>query len=131
MTPTPASVHSALRLAKGLTTASIKASMDSRKDSEKFDIQEERLENTPFSRNEALHDTPAAHHDGRIAQEKAADRKTGLTGTFQKLGNLPEWKVPGCGQLRGKALNDGIAWTSCLAFLMFGMSSNQIVPGTN
>ncbi|KAF3031566.1 hypothetical protein E8E12_002147 [Didymella heteroderae] len=120
MTPTPASMHSALRLAKGLTVASIKANMDSKKNSEKSDLHNERLENTPFSRKDALYDSPAAHHNERIAQEKAAGRKGGLPGMFQKFDILPEWNVPGCGQLRGKALNNGIAWASCLAFLMFG-----------
>lgn len=123
--PTPESVHSALRLAKGLTVASYNANMDSRKNSEKSDLQDERLENTPFSRNDALYDTTVAHHEERFAQDKAADRKGGIAGMFQKLGNLPEWNVPGYGQLRGKALNDGIAWASCLAFLMFGKTSNM------
>lgn len=125
MVPTPESVHSVLRLAKGLTVASINANMDSRKNSEKSDnLQDEHFENSPISRDDAIHDAPAAHHEERIAQEKAADSKGGVKGVFQKLGNLPEWNVPGCGQLRGKALNNGIAWASCLAFLMFGASSN-------
>jgi hypothetical protein len=95
--------------------------MDSRKNSEKSDLHDERLETTPFSPNDALYDTPATQHEEGVAQEKAADRRGGLAGMFQKLGNLPEWNVPGHGQLRGKALNNGIAWASCLAFLMFGM----------
>ncbi|KAJ4984323.1 hypothetical protein SVAN01_10164 [Stagonosporopsis vannaccii] len=95
--------------------------MDSRKNSEKSEkTQDEQYENAAFSRNDAIYDTPAAHHEERIAQEKAADRKSGTAGVFQKLGNLPEWKVPGFGRLRGKALNNGIAWASWLAFLMFG-----------
>lgn len=125
MAPTPESVHSVLRLAKGLTVASFHANMDSRKNSEKSEkTQDEHFENTPFSRNDALYDSPAANHEERIAQEKHADRKTGAAGIFQKLGNLPEWPVPGLGQLRGKALNNGIAWTSWLAFLMFGSYSS-------
>lgn len=67
MTPTPESVHSALCLAKGLTVASYNTNMDSRKNSEKSDLQDERLENTPFSRNDALYDTTAAHYEERIA----------------------------------------------------------------
>lgn len=62
MAPTPASVHGILRLAKGLTIASVKANMDSRKISEKSDLHSERLENTPVSRKDALYDTPAARH---------------------------------------------------------------------
>lgn len=121
MVPTPESVHSVLRLAKGLTVASINANMDSRKNSEKSDkLQDEHFENSSVLRDVAIHDAPAAHHEERIAQEKAAESKGGAKGIFQKLGNLPEWKVPGYGQLRGKALNTGIAWASCLAFLMFG-----------
>jgi hypothetical protein len=91
------------------------------KTSEKSDkLQDERHENMLLSRNDAMYNVPAAHHDERIAQEKAADRKGGMLGMFSKLGNLPEWNVPGYGQLRGKALNNSIAWASCLAFLMFG-----------
>lgn len=121
MAPTPESVHSALRLAKGLTVASFNANMDSRKNSEKSEkTQDEQYENAAFSGNEALYNTPAAYHEERIAEEKVADRKGGIAGVFQKLGNLPEWKVPGFGRLRGKALNNGIAWASWLAFLMFG-----------
>jgi|SRR5690242_16021831 len=121
MVPTPESVHSALRLVKGLTIASFNANMDSRKNSEKSErSQDEQYENAAFARNDALYDTPAAHHEERIAQEKAADRKSGIAGVFQTFGNLPEWEVPGFGRLRGKALNNGIAWASWLAFLMFG-----------
>jgi hypothetical protein len=57
-------------------------------------------------------------HQHRIEQERAVDRPKG---TFSKLGDLPEWNVPGkSGRLRGKALNTSISWVSCLAFLMFG-----------
>lgn len=91
------------------------------KNSEKSDkLQDERREDASFWRNDAMHNTPAADHEKSIARKKAADRKGGMLGMFQKLGNLPEWNVPGYGQLRGKALNSAIAWASCLAFLMFG-----------
>lgn len=130
MTPTPASVHGVVRLAKGLIIASIRANMDSRENSEKSDLGNEHLENTPSNRNDTLHGTTAAYHERRIAREKAANRKGELAGIFQKLGNLPEWNVPRYGQLHGKALNNGIAWASCLAFLMFGMSKNQSIYGT-
>lgn len=122
MAPTPESVHSALRLAKGLAIASFNANMDSRKNSEKSDkLQDEQLEDTLFSRNDTVYDAPGARREKKILQEKAANKKGGVAGIFQKLGNLPEWDVPGYGQLRGKALNTGIAWASCLAFLMFGV----------
>lgn len=55
-----------------------------------------------------------------VEAEKAADRPSGVLDMFSKLGNLPEWDVPGVGLLQGKLLNTAIAWTSCLAFLMFG-----------
>jgi hypothetical protein len=90
MTPTLESVHSVLRLVKGLTVASIRANRNSTKSSEKSDLEEERLENTPFSHKDVPYDTSTAHHDERIAQEKAADRRDGLAGMFQKLGNRPE-----------------------------------------
>ncbi|KAJ4358805.1 hypothetical protein N0V95_002727 [Ascochyta clinopodiicola] len=91
------------------------------KTSEKSDkFQDERHENTLFSRNDGPYDSPVAHHEQHVAQEKAVDRKGGVLGKFQRLGNLPEWDVPGYGQLRGKTLNNTIAWASCLAFLMFG-----------
>jgi hypothetical protein len=48
------------------------------------------------------------------------DKPSGIIGLFSKLGDLPEWSVPGIGQLQGAALNWGIAACSCTAFLMFG-----------
>jgi hypothetical protein len=120
MKRTPESLHSFLRAAKGLTLASYNATMASTtsKTSEKSDkLQNEHHEDTSFSRNDALNNTPAAHHEEQIVQEKAANREGGMLGMFQKLGDLPEWNVPGYGQLRGKALNNSIAWASCLAFL--------------
>ncbi|KAJ8116045.1 hypothetical protein OPT61_g2450 [Boeremia exigua] len=118
MKPTLEAVHSVLRLAKGLTVASYNANMDSRKNSEKS--QDEHFENAPFPRSSSPHHTPASSHEGKVVKEEGADSKGGLLGTFQKMGNLPEWNVPGFGRLRGKALNNGIAWASWLAFLMFG-----------
>ncbi|KAH6629147.1 hypothetical protein C7974DRAFT_310842 [Boeremia exigua] len=95
--------------------------MDSRRNSEKSEkTQDDRFENTLFSHNEAPYDTSTTHHEERVAREKASGRKGGITGMFQGLGDLPEWDVPGLGRLRGKALNNGIAWASWLAFLMFG-----------
>lgn len=55
-----------------------------------------------------------------VEQEKATESPSGVLGKFSILGNLPEWDVPGIGLLQGKLLNSAIAWTSCLAFLMFG-----------
>lgn len=104
--------------------------MDSRKNSGKSGLQDERLENIPYSRHNTLYNTPAAQHEERVAQEKTINRKAGLAGIFGKLGNLPEWNVPGRGQLCGKALNNGIAWASCLAFLKFGMSIDRSMLGT-
>lgn len=83
-------------------------------------LQDEHNEDTKLSRNDALYNSPAANHEESITQEKAAARKGGISKVFSKLGNLPEWSIPGHGQLRGEALNNSIAWASCLAFLMFG-----------
>ncbi|KAL1646197.1 hypothetical protein SLS61_008008 [Didymella pomorum] len=49
--------------------------MDSRENSEKSDLGNEHLENTPSNRNDTLHGTTAAYHERRIAREKAANRK--------------------------------------------------------
>lgn len=96
------------------------------KTSEQSDkLHTECHEDTSFSRNDAAYSPPAAHHEEQIAQEKADNRKGGMLGVFQKLGNLPEWNCPGYGQLRGKALNNAIAWASCLAFLMFGYDQGK------
>jgi len=73
--------------------------------------------------DDVQHDTavaPPQDLQHAIEQEKAADRPTGIRAIFSKLGDLPEWNVPGHGQLQGKALNTTIACCSCLAFLMFG-----------
>jgi hypothetical protein len=82
---------------------------------------EKRVEHSPDTRidnvdNRQSHASP----QNSIEQEKAADRPTGALGVLSKLGSLPEWNVPGYGLLQGKALNNAIAWCSCLAFLMFG-----------
>ncbi|KNG50778.1 sugar transporter-like protein [Stemphylium lycopersici] len=82
---------------------------------------EKRSEHSPDTRidNVNYHQSHASPQNS-IEKEKAADRRTGILGAFSKLGNLPEWEVPGYGLLQGKALNNSIAWCSCLAFLMFG-----------
>lgn len=61
-----------------------------------------------------------------IQQGKKQDEAAGGKAIFSRLGDLPEWNVPGVGLLHGKALNNAIAWTSCLAFLMFGYVSQII-----
>lgn len=58
--------------------------------------------------------------DDAIDRQKATSPPSGFLRSFSKLGNLPEWNVPWYGQLQCKALNNAIAWCSCLAFLMFG-----------
>lgn len=89
-------------------------------------VQEEkkRSDHSPDSRHDVVTANnptlPQAGLETTIEQEKADDRRGGVLGIFSKLGNLPEWNVPGRGQLHGKALNTAIAWCSCLAFLMFG-----------
>jgi hypothetical protein len=86
--------------------------------SEKTD--EKRSEHSPDTRIDNLHyENPSSSQDA-IQRQKAASQPSGVLGIFSKLGNLPEWHVPGAGLLQGKALNTAIAWCSCLAFLMFG-----------
>lgn len=82
MTPTLASVHSALRLAKGLTIASIKANMESTKDPEKCSPKDKHFEDTPHSGNETRHNVKAAHYEEQIPREEAADRKGSPRGLF-------------------------------------------------
>lgn len=85
--------------------------------------EEKRSEHSPDSRYD-VHSTqqqlPPQPPLDLIEQQKARDQPTGIMGTFSALGNLPEWNVPGKGQLHGAALNNAIAWCSCFAFLMFG-----------
>jgi hypothetical protein len=79
-------IHSALRAAKALTLAFYTANMDSRKNSMKSDgPEDESHENTPFSHNDALYNTPVAHHEKRIVQERVVNRNGGLLGMFQNL----------------------------------------------
>jgi len=87
--------------------------------SEKMD--EKRSEHSPDTRIDNInYDNPSSSSQHAIEQQKAASQPSGVLGIFSKLGNLPEWHVPGAGLLQGKALNTAIAWCSCLAFLMFG-----------
>lgn len=89
--------------------------MDSKTSSEK------RSEQSPDTRIDDVDYYPSrtSPHNS-IEQEKSENGPTGVLGAFSRLGNLPEWDVPGHGLLQGKALNNAIAWCSCLAFLMFG-----------
>jgi hypothetical protein len=87
-------------------------------DSEKVD--EKRSERSPDTRIDNLNYENSSSSQTVIEQQKAASQPSGVLGIFSKLGNLPEWHVPGVGLLQGKALNNSIAWCSCLAFLMFG-----------
>lgn len=86
--------------------------------------EKKRSEHSPDSKYDHVHpnDTVTQPQDVQhvIEHEKAAARPSGVRGIFSKLGDLPEWNVPGHGQLQGKALNTAIACCSCLAFLMFG-----------
>jgi hypothetical protein len=96
-------------------------STSSRKSTNSEKLQDDQFEDARFTNNNAGYGDPVQLHQHRIEQEKAASRPTGIWGTFSKLGDLPEWNVPGkSGRLRGKALNTSISWVSCLAFLMFG-----------
>lgn len=91
--------------------------MDSTKANEK------RTEHVPDSHYHNLNhsqQSPDIPAQQKIEQQKEAHRPSGVLGKLSALGNLPEWNVPGRGQLHGKALNNAIAWCSCLAFLMFG-----------
>ena len=87
-----------------------------------MDPEKKRPERSPDSRidNLTTHQPLPTPPDDAIELKHTTTRPSGILGTFSKLGNLPEWHVPGRGQLHGKALNSAIAWCSCLAFLMFG-----------
>ncbi|RYO71857.1 Sugar transporter [Alternaria arborescens] len=87
-------------------------------DPEKMD--EKCLEHSPDTRVDNLNYENSSSSQAAIEQQKSASQPSGILGTFSKLGNLPEWHVPGFGLLQGKALNNAISWCSCLAFLMFG-----------
>ena len=82
-------------------------------------IDEKRSEHSPDTRIDNLNYENSSSQ-AAIEQQKSASQPSGILGTFSKLGNLPEWHVPGFGLLQGKALNNAISWCSCLAFLMFG-----------
>ena len=86
--------------------------------SEKMD--EKRSEHSPDARIDNINYGNSSSSQDAIEQQKAASQPSGVLGFFSKLGNLPEWHVPGIGLLQGKTLNTAIAWCSCLAFLMFG-----------
>jgi hypothetical protein len=85
--------------------------------------EKKRSEHSPDSRYDHVdvNNTINAQPDDQHRTEQVpADKHSGILSVFSKLGNLPEWNVPGIGLLQGKLLNTAIAWCSCLAFLMFG-----------
>lgn len=59
-------------------------------------------------------------YEQRKQEQRNASPPHGIWGAFSKLGNLPEWNIPGKGELRGNALNTSISWLASMAFLMFG-----------
>jgi hypothetical protein len=125
MWPTPERVHSFLRAVKGLAVASYRATKDSPPSDRGATVEKwhnERAEDEGTTRGSAGSGDPVLVHQQRIEQERAAaGRPEGVWGVFSRLGDLPEWNVPGKkSRLRGKALNTAISWVSCLAFLMFG-----------
>jgi hypothetical protein len=82
--------------------------------------EKKHTEHSPDSRYDDVdtRNTVNPHVNGDRKVEP--DRPFGVLGFFSRMGNIPEWDVPGVGQLQGKLLNTAIAWCSCLAFLMFG-----------
>jgi hypothetical protein len=125
MWPTPERVHSFLRAVKGLAVASYRATKDSSPSSRAATAEkwhDERTEDEGATRGTAEFGESVLMHQQRTEQESAAEgRPEGVWGASSRLGELPEWNVPGKkNRLSGKALNTAISWVSCLAFLMFG-----------
>jgi len=81
-------------------------------------VEKKRSDHSPDSRDDQIEAINPPLHHRQIPN--APTPPSGVLGIFSKLGNLPEWPVPGTGLLSGKLLNTAIAWCSCLAFLMFG-----------
>ncbi|KAL6709898.1 hypothetical protein ACN47E_000683 [Coniothyrium glycines] len=83
---------------------------------------DKRSDHSSDSRNEDVNaqQHPILPPQESIDRQQSQTQPSGTLGAFSRLGNLPEWGVPGYGQLHGKALNNAISWCSCLAFLMFG-----------